>query len=254
MIFYEQPLNERIRTFLRLDFLFSQAKNSLDNTSVWDTRATIESIIDIQNIFNRIDMKLEVLKELERHSASLTRLENNPNINKNRLNSILDQIDSFVDQLHAVDGQIGHKLRENEFINSIKQRISTPGGTCDFDLPAYHFWLQQPVDIRIQNLRKWINEFEIVNSAIQLLLLLTRESAPPRKSVAESGFFQSSLDTNLPYQIIRVGVPDSSPYYAEISAGKHRFTIRFVKPSAANGERPVQAGSDVDFELTCCVI
>ena len=70
-IIYEQPLNERIRTFLRLEFLFSQAAQHLHDDSQWGSRNTLTSLLDILSIFGRTDLKTEVLKELERHTATL---------------------------------------------------------------------------------------------------------------------------------------------------------------------------------------
>ena len=70
--------------------------------------------------------------------------------------------------------------------------------------------------------------------------------------IAHEGFFQQSLDSNLPIQLIRVAVPAELPYFAEISAGKHRLTIRFLEPQP--GRRPLQAQESVEFQLTCCTL
>ena len=53
IITYEQPLNERIRTFLRLEFLFQQANHGLQHRSPWDTRASLTNLIEILNVFGR---------------------------------------------------------------------------------------------------------------------------------------------------------------------------------------------------------
>jgi len=251
-VIYEQPLNERVRTFLRLEFLFIQIDHTRMGESPWDSRATLASLIDILNILSRTDLKSEIIMELERQIANLTPLEDSPNVDRTKLGQILDEMDLVVDRLHATQGQIGQHLRQNEFINSIKQRSSISGGTCGFDLPAYHFWLHQPGDKRIQHLQEWLSAFEDIRSSINLILHLIRDSSSPKKETAIGGFFQQSLDINAPYQLIRVTLPASSPYFAEISGGKHRFTIRFMEMSL--NERPVQASSNVDFELTCCMI
>jgi len=52
---YEQPLNERIRLFLRLDFLFQQIDHTLPRDAAWDSRATLASLLDILNIFSRAE-------------------------------------------------------------------------------------------------------------------------------------------------------------------------------------------------------
>ena len=251
-ITYEQPLNERIRTFLRLEFLFKQVKHHLQGRTPWDSRAAMASVLDILNIFTRADLKTEVMKELERQIAAMTRLEQAPNIDHTRLNEILDHMDLLVDRLHAIQGQVGQQLKSNEFLTSIRQRSSISGGTCDFDLPAYHYWLQQPSEARLHELEQWLNEFDAMQSSISMILHLIRESAMPGREVAHSGFFQQSLDTNIPYQLIRVTVDRQVGYYAEISGGKHRFTVRFMEQRA--DDRAVQAEQDIPFDLTCCAL
>ena len=251
-IIYEQPLNERIRTFLRLEFLFDQTRVFLAGDSVWDSRAALAGILEILSIFSRADLKTEVMKELERQTVVLERLEENPGVDRSRLNDILNQMDTLIDHMHSLKGQVGQELRQNEFLSSIRQRITIPGGTCDFDLPAYHFWLQQPAAKRHLQLQHWFKSFEVVAQSISLILRLIRESAPSVKETAEAGFFQKSLDPNVPCHIVRVMVPIDCPYFAEISGGKHRFTVRFLEQRLE--ERPVQAAENIPFELACCII
>ncbi len=251
-IIYEQPLNERIRTFLRLEFLFDQTKAFLAKDSVWDSRAALVGILEILSIFSRADLKTEVMKELERQALVLERLEENPGVDRTRLNELLNQMDGLIDNMHSLKGQVGQELRQNEFLSSIRQRITIPGGTCDFDLPAYHFWLQQPAAKRHQQLQHWFKNFEAIAQSASVILRLIRESVPSVKEVAEAGFFQKSLDPSTPCHIVRVAVPIDCPYFAEISGGKHRFTVRFLEQRPE--ERPVQTTDNISFELACCII
>lgn len=252
-IFYEQPLNERIRTFLRLEFLFKQAAQHLSGGSEWDSRSTLASLLEVINIFGRTDLKTEVMKELERHTQSLARLEQNPDVDRHRLESVLNDLDALIDRLHAINGQVAAGLKKNEFLSGIMQRSAIPGGTCDFDLPEYHFWLQQPAERRVRDLAAWLNHFDAIAEAIQLILRLTRESAVMRPEQAEAGFFQRTLDSNLPCQMVRVALPQGTDYFAEISGGRHRFSVRFLVVPGLD-ERPVQTEQDVAFHLGCCVI
>lgn len=251
-VIYEQPLNERIRTFLRLEFLFKEFFSRLEGPTMWDSRNALASLLDILNIFNRTDLKTEVMKELERQMSTLAALENAPGVDRARLSQLLDEFDVLVDRMHALHGQIGQELRQNEFLNSIKQRISIPGGTCDFDLPGYHFWLQRPVENRVADLLRWIKVFEPIRLSVLLLLSLVRESAHSSQEIAHEGFFQKMLDPNAPCQLVRVTVPAEVPYYAEISGGRHRFTLRFLEYLLDGNS--VQSTQDVSFKLTCCMI
>ncbi len=252
-ICYEQPLNERIRTFLRLEHLFKQAAYWLNGDSIWHSRAVLDNLFDIQNVFGRADLRSELIKELERHAASLGKLVNNPNVDSGALNSILDELDLLVDRLHAINGQPGQKLRENEFLSSIRQRSTIAGGDCAFDLPSYHQWLQCPAEQRTANLIEWMSEFDSIRDAVYMILSLIRDSATATAQVAEAGFYQQSLDTNIAYQLIRVIVPEEQTCFAEISAGKHRFTLRFMQLGDL-AERAKQCEEDIHFHLACCVL
>lgn len=252
-VIYEQPLNERIRAFLRLEFLFEQVRHHVAGTTPWDSRAGLASLLDIMSIFGRSDLKSEVMKELERHTSNLTRLEQNPDVDRAQLSHLLDEMDTLIDLLHAHNGPVGAQLKTNEFLAAIQQRSSIPGGLCDFDLPAFHFWLERPAEERLKDLSSWLNTFDVIGRGIQLILKLTRGSTLFREFTAEGGFFQRSLDPNIPCQMVRVALPAGAPYYAEISGGRHRFSVRFMRQPSTS-ERAVQAAIDVRFELACCVI
>jgi cell division protein ZapD len=49
-----------------------------------------------------------------------------------------------------------------------------------------------------------------------------------------------------------VSVPVDIPCFAEISGGKHRFTVRFMEMK--DFDRPFQTTRDVAFLLNCCAI
>ncbi len=248
-ITYEQPLNERMRTLLRLEHLKFQVQSSLGGESKWDSRNTVASLLDIQNLFGRTDIKTDILKELERLASVLEQLGQNPNVDDSKLTSVLDEIDVLIDQLHNIQGPVGQQLRKNELLNGVRQRSSIAGGTCAFDLPSYHFWLQQPAETRNTDLQTWLEPFEPILRAGQLMLRLIRECSPSTTEVANDGFFQKTLDPSTPCHLVRVEIPRNYPYYAEISGGKHRFSVRFLELKWY--ERDTATSDNVEFTLTC---
>ena len=62
MVIYEQPLNERIRTFLRLEHLFDKEDHFLAHISEWDSRASLSLLLDIIDMLARSDIKTELIK------------------------------------------------------------------------------------------------------------------------------------------------------------------------------------------------
>ena len=252
-VLYEQPLNERIRTFLRLEYLFKQAAYHLSRESEWDSRATLTCILEILDIFGNTNLKSETLKELERHSANLKRHEQNPDIDHAHLGSLLENINARMEGMHQVNGQIANDLKASEFLVSVRKRSAIPGGTCDFDIPAFHYWLKQPARVRTHDLAHWLGNFDAIGQAIQLILKLTRESAAMKMTLASGGVYQRTLDPNRPCQLVRIALSPDAPYFAELSGGRHRFTARFMTFSTAD-KRARQTDQDVEFELACCVI
>jgi len=249
---YEQPLNERIRTFLRLEFLFRQLKFMAAGDSEPQSRAAITTLIDILYTINRGDFKSETIKELERQEKSLTRLQQTPAVDHSLLNSILNNLKGLTEHLCSIKGQIGNDIRENDLLKSIMQRSSIPGGTCEFDIPVYHYWLQKSAGERRAHLNAWLSSLEIVQLSVGFLLKLLRESTTPKAETAKAGNYQKKLDTDNAIQLIRVIVPHDLSYYAEISGGKHRFSVRFMQTSLT--ARPSQAEKNVPFQLSCCVL
>ncbi len=252
-IIYEQPLNERIRTFLRLEFLFSRVENAMRGNSEQHNRDAIDNLINILSVFERSDLKSEIIKELERLITALSALENSPGVDSRALEALLSELDQVLDSLHLNKSAIGQPLRDNDFLYSIRQRSSIPGGTCDFDLPSYHFWLQHTDnEVRQQQLLTWFEQFSNVNAAIKTTLRLIRDSTHFSPASAVSGFYQHTLDSQQAIQLIRIQIPRQLTYYPEISGGKHRFTVRFMHFNINN--RAQQASEDIHFALSCCLM
>ncbi len=252
-ICYEQPLSERVRTMLRLEFLFGRARQAMGGDDVWSSRTTVECLIDVMSVLGRADLKKELIKELERHAMTLDSLGRNPNVDPDRLREVQDRVAELLARLKGSETGFGHALRGNELFNAVRQRSSIPAGTCDFDLPAYHHWLRRDPDTRRQELSAWVGTFDLLYDAVSLCLKLVRESGVSSEETAAGGMFQRTLETTTPCQMIRVCLRNDAQDYPEISAGRHRFTVRFMRQPVAE-ERPTQSPDDVRFRLVCCVI
>lgn len=250
---YEFPLNERIRVFIRLEQLLLQLDHFMNGNTVFDKRAAISVLLDILMIFSRNDLKSELLKELDRHAKILTKIANSQAVDTEKLDLILNDINTISKKLYAANGKIGVNVMESDLFQSISQRSSIPGGTCSFDLPAFHYWLEQDNQNQNDDLSHWTQPFKDIRKAINLILDFIRQSSIPTQEEAESGFFQLALDKSQPYQLLIVAIEKSLPCFAEISGGKHRFTIRFMKPSTDNN-RPSQFTQNISFSLTRCML
>ncbi len=250
LLAFEQPLNERIRTFLRLEFLFAQAAHHKPDTSAWGRRQHIAAVVEVLQLLSRSDVRTEVYKELSEHIAKLERLQNRPGVDMQRLSSILEALKSLSEALQPLQAQFaGNLLRDSEFLTSIVNRSAVPGGTVGFDLPAYHFWLHLPAAQQDVNLTAWSRHLDLFEQGIAFALRLIRQSAVPTALVATNGHYVCQL--NHPCQMLRVLLPVETGIYPEISAGKHRCNIRFLRQNPED-QRAVQIQTEINFQLVCC--
>lgn len=249
-VLYEQPLNEKVRSFLRMEFLFQLAEHTMAGKTEWDRRQTLSTFIDILNLIGRGDVRGEMTKELGHYSAQLGGLRNRDDLDQQRLAATKQKVDAAVMRLNAYTGQPGHQLRDHELIYSIRQRSSITGGTCAFDIPQLHLWLQQPVEAQNANLRQWFSSFDVLREGLNLYLNILRESAAPKAEKSQRGVFHQTFNLQRAPKMVQVYLPAAADIYPEISGGRHRLSIRFMRQSEWE-KRPSQVLEDVDFELAC---
>lgn len=251
-ISYEYPLNERIRTFLRADFLFQLARYRFNHVDCsWDARDCISTLIELCNLIERTEFKSELLKELEKHINNMQRLSKTPTVDHHALHKILNSLERCSETLKIYFDRQSFYPKDSDLFNSIRQRMVIPGGTCSFDLPAFHFWLHLPPKARQAYLSQWMELIEPLEKALTLVLDLTRQSSLPSTEMAINGTFQKALHVQSTYQLIRVNLRSDLGAYPEISGNKHRINIRFLQANFEQG-KPMLANQDIPFEITCC--
>jgi len=251
VIVYEQPLNERMRMFLRLDFLYQQAVHHHTKSDPWSTRAAVEALLEILAITQRGDVRGEVLKELERQMTLLATFNSRPGVDAARLRVLLTKLHRMREELSNVGALFMQKLRDSEFLNAVKHRSTIPGGTCEFDLPDYTHWLSQPDEVRGADFAHWLAVIRPLGDAVGELLWMTRAQGKSRPEVAPGGVFHLALDRDVPAQMIRIALPEGTDLYPEISGSHYRCSVRFLVWQDAN-TRAIQTAEDVRFMLTTC--
>jgi len=254
VITYEYPLNERIRTLLRLEDLFERSRHFVARTEPHDHHMALLTLFEIMEVAGRADLKSDLLQELERQKQVLLSFRNNPDIAEDALSHVLRDIEQAAQALFSMTGRIGQYLRENEWLMSIKQRTGIPGGACEFDLPSYHYWLHRPSAERTGQLAAWTGPLHPLRDGTAIILRILRESGKPQALSAPQGMFQQMLGGKTA-QMLRLRLDPSSACVPEISANKYVLNIRFVSQNGAQVStetRTRTADWDVGFELTFC--
>lgn len=249
MISYEFPLNEKVRTLLRLEDLFARMGHFTGQKHSMDHHAALTTLFEILEVASRADLKSELLQELERQKRLLSALHNNPAISEDALDAILSEIDHTSAGLLAMSGKIGQHLRENEWLMGIKQRACMPGGTCEFDLPSYHYWQEQPVDARRNDLQGWLAPLLPIDAGMNIVLRLLRDSGKVMRFTAHQGTFQQMQGGRVA-QMLRLSVSRDLPCIPEVGANKYAINIRFIAANYAAKSNLFE--QDIPFELTFC--
>jgi len=249
VITYEFPLNERVRTMLRLEDLYGRVNHFIERDSGTDHHAAIEILFELIEVAGRADLKADLLQELDRQKRMLMALRENPEVSEDALNTVLGKIERAGDALLAINGKIGQHLRENEWLMTIKQRASIPGGTCEFDLPSYHYWQRQDAATRRRCLLDWLEPMEPIRRAMSIVLKLLRESGKEHHFTAQRGNFQQMQGGRMA-QMLRLGVDDKLACIPEISANKYALSIRFICADFA--AKTTAFDQDVEFDLIFC--
>jgi len=248
---YEQPLNERMRTFLRLELLYQQMLYNCELETDWATRAATACLLEIMAILTRGDVRSDVHKELDLQIENLQQFQSQPEVDTKRLGVLIGNLASSRDEVDAVGTKFLQPLKDSEFLSSIKHRSAIPGGTCEFDLPDYSHWLRRPYEERLKDLRHWMKNLRPLCDSIAELLWLLRRSGQNQIKTAENGVFHHSIEKKSTTGLLRVSMVTGTPLFPEISGGHHRISIRFMEWSDVE-MRAVQTNHNVEFELIIC--
>jgi cell division protein ZapD len=251
LVRFEQPLSERMRTFLRVEFLHEQLLFHVDEPTSFGSRAAITALLEILTILGRGDVRTDVGKELERHADLLGRYRSQPGVDPARLTGLIDNIEALRGKIAEAGPHLMNPLKECDFLNTIRHRSAIPGGTCMFDLPDYGYWLNLPAAERHRQLDDWIARLKPICDAVAEVLWLTREANEASECVATGGFYQHNVDRTEQQNLVRVLLPGAAGIFPEISAGPHRFTVRFLRWRGVD-TRPHQINQDVRFLLALC--
>jgi cell division protein ZapD len=198
----------------------------------------------------RADLKSDLLKDLEKQRQILNAFRGNPAISEKVLDEVIAQLDDCFARLNGLPGKTGQSLTENDWLMSIRSRIGIPGGTCEFDLPAYFAWQHFSAGQRQADLQGWTQTLAPLAESIVLLMKMLRDSGSPQKVVAPGGQFQQNLPQGRTFQLLRLRIDPALGLVPEISGNRLRMSVRLMRQGEDDRLHP--APEDAAFELTLC--
>ena len=244
-VIYEYPLNERVRTYLRLEHLCHQLRPH-EPVSERNYPQYFSALFAIIELCERSDVRTDLQKDLDRRRQQLVAWQRHPEANQEQIEVMAGQVEKALTALQPMS-RVGSNLKQDRLLGSIRQRFAMPGGTCNFDLPQLHYWLHLPQSMRDQNTQSWWDEFKILIKGLELELAMIRGQARFQEVTAVHGLLQESTE---PLSLLRLKVPHTLPAYPVVSGHKQRFNIRFLHESPQSGRASYE--EDVTFQLARC--
>lgn len=224
MITFEYPLNEKIRSYLRFEFLFVQIQQSILFAHKSDSFAFFKAFFELLELSERCDIRHDLTKDLRQLSAQMSCWLGRENVNDNAVQELLCEIELLTNAVLAMPKQLSH-FKTNRFLNSVKQRFSIPGGSCNFDLPQLHFWLSSDLEKRQLESQTWLSHFTDLEKALTLFLKMKRSQGIHTEQITQSGFYQGETENS---SFIVIEVEKKLGLYPVISGHKNRFSVRFI--------------------------
>ena len=249
MILYEYPFNERIRTYLRLEHLFRRLGELIPRSHPLDHHYALATIFEVMDVAARADLKSDVLRDLERQKQVLNGYRGNPAISEQALDEVIGQLESCFSAVNGTPGKAGQPLTENDWLMSIRSRASIPGGTCEFDLPAYYAWQNRRAPERRADLERWSSTLAPLAESIYLLLKLLRDSGAPQKVMATGGQLQQTLPQGRTFQLLRLRIDPAMGLVPEISGNRLIVSVRLMRQ---DNDKLFASTDNTAFELTLC--
>ncbi len=240
---FEHPLNEKTRIYLRVEALLHQMESSSQFSDNIQHQLFFRSLFDLLEIFDQIQLKTELAKDIEKQRLSYRSWLNIEDVDQVMLKNLLSEIDDIHRTLLAAE-RFGLPLKEDRFLSAIRQRFNLPGGACCFDLPALHYWLHLPLEKKSQDAQRWMSTLTPLFNALTLWLKLTRETGSYQPRIAPAGFFQSDAEGA---NILRLTIPLEYGVYPMISGHKNRFAIKFIDFKSGQA-----CSEEIPFDLAVC--
>ncbi len=245
-LLYEFPCNEKIRTYLRLEALFRRYDWFCNQSDPIPHQAAISALFDLLDATARSDLRNELIQTLDKQRQHIVTAGSG---SENRI----QEIEKVTAHVASSVGKTGQSVRANQWLQLIRTRQTIVGGTCEFDLPQLHRWLNIPAEERRSELIAYGETLSPIRHGVTLLLDLLREHSVEKSLVAEKGIYQYSTRDFQNCALARIRLPIDCPYIPEVSANKYMIWIRFSKPDEEHKLHPIRH-TDIPFDLELCTL
>ena len=219
-IIYEQPVTENVRNFLKCEYLFEKFNSALQQHDIWSVKSSVSTLIEISDFIFRINLKVELLKELEKNILFLNYLYEN--------NSI-------------------HISMHDEYITKTKNCVEVLNNIIES--PAYLNFLSSNKSFIIDSINQWYLPFKPFFSSSKLLLDTKRINSEFVALRSSSSYFEKKFNKSSKFDLVRIKMKKNINIYPDISVSTKNINIIF-KTSFGQNRLSKAISENIDFELS----
>ena len=242
---YEQPVDERIRKFLRFENIYMKINNHKDIDSKYDAYSVLLNISELFINLTRSEIKRDLISEIETHKARYQEYIKLDGADKIKLNSIMEKQNAILRTLHDLEANYLNVLKRDELLQTIIKHINTSCADLEY-------WLSRDHDFRKNQINLWLELIKPIENSIFFCLDLLRKSTETLEITAKDGMYLFKMDTEKKIRLLRVTMKTDNYFFPKISVGPQRATIAFM--TIDDNNKIIRLNQDINFVLDICYI
>ena len=244
---YEEPVQEKIRKFIKIEFLFNKLFYFKHKENKHDNYIALLALCELYEILSRSDIKSELIREIENQNHYFKKIKEIPEANSEKLSSVLEKQKVLLQLIHGIESNYLEYLENDILFKTIAKNSINP-----LQPTSVEFWLSRDIVLRENQINLWTEPLLFIKKSVDFILEVIRKSGRFEDKLAEKGFFIEKLDQKKNILLIRITLTSDLYYYPQISVGKQRLNIMFMSKDDKNNL--ISHKEDVAFILTTCVL
>ncbi len=244
---YEFALTQPFRHFLKIERAFKSIQSHLKLNTVATRESALMYLVHLVEFLNRIDIKAEVIKELDFQHKKYAALTSNPNVDSGKLKQFLKQIESLHNWSIQHQGKFSDALKEDAIYQLIHSKMLMTTGITPSESPDAFCILKSSEKHISERIYHWLKNLEGLSTSCSVILRLSRELTSYKRATAPMGDFLIE-SPNAHANMLHIKFDDHL-IYPEISSGKHRISIHFYQLDENLEKRKIRDKIDFDYAL-----
>src|SRR5690625_7740365 len=110
-----------------------------------------------------------VLQDIERQRVAMQALREHPGVSAEALDAMFQNLQPVAEPL-AEQGRIAEELRDNDWLQSLRGRLTVPGCFAQIDVPSYYCWQNKAAEARRAGMQQWLGCLVLLRPTTALLI------------------------------------------------------------------------------------